>query len=246
MKNYKLVIEYDGARYDGWQGQTGRNGNYIVDKINNVLTEMEHLPVEVIGAVRTEAGVHAYAQIASVKLDTSKKCYEIEQYLNRYLPRDIAVLKVSEADDRFHAAFNVKSIKYEYKITMGEVPSVFDRKYNFYCFKQLDVEAMKKAALCLIGKHDFKAFSENKRMKKSTVRSIYSIDIYQTGNEISINIHGDDFWPNMVRIIIGTLIETGRGEKKPDMMAEILEAQERENAGETAEAKGLFLSEVLY
>lgn len=246
MKNIRIVLEYDGSRYDGWQKQARKGSNTIQDKIEAVLEKMEGKHVELIGATRTEAGVHAYAQVANFKTDTELKMYEIKHYLNRYLPMDIAVLEVDEVPERFHSSFLAKSFKYEYKITMGEVPSVFQRKYNFYSFHKLDGEKMRKSAQYLIGKHDFEAFSDNKRMKKSTVREIFDIDIYMDIEEMSITIHGDDFWPRMARIIVGTLIKVGRGDMEPEAMKQVLESLDREKAGETAEAKGLFLQEVCY
>ncbi|MBE5962441.1 MAG: tRNA pseudouridine(38-40) synthase TruA [Lachnospiraceae bacterium] len=247
MRNIQLTIEYDGSRYDGWQKQPGsKSAVTIQDKIEDVLSKMEGETVEVVGAARTEAGVHAYHQIANFKTDSDMKVYEIKHYLNRFLPRDIAVVEALEVPERFHASFNAKSFVYEYKISIGEVPSVFDRKYNYYCFKRPDVAKMKEAAKALIGTHDFKAFSDNKRMKKSTIREIYSLDVYGDDKEVLITVHGDDFWPHMVRIIVGTLLQAGLGEIEPEDMAKILESKDREKAGPTAEAKGLFLSEVMY
>ncbi|WFR55188.1 tRNA pseudouridine(38-40) synthase TruA [Anaerocolumna sp. AGMB13025] len=247
MRNIKLVLEYDGSRYDGWQKQAGNPKSVTIqDKVESVLTKMEHETVTVIGAARTEAGVHAYAQIANFTTNTDMKLYEIKHYLNRFLPRDIAVVEVAEVPERFHSSFNAKAFRYEYKITMGEVSSVFERKYNYYSFHKLDILKMRQAAKHLIGSHDFKAFSDNKRMKKSTVRTINKIDFYSDINEIVITIEADDFWPNMARIIVGTLIEMGEGNKQPDSMKDILESGNRDQAGMTAEARGLFLQEVLY
>ncbi len=246
MRNIQLVIEYDGSRYDGWQKQEGRTSVTIQDKIEDVLSKMEEGPVDVIGAARTEAGVHAYRQVANFKTNSVLKVYEIKQYLNRYLPRDIAVLEALEVPERFHASFNAASFEYEYKISIGEVPSVFERKYHYYCFKKPNVEAMKEASKYFLGKHDFKAFSDNKRMKKSTEREIFSLDVYADEKEIVISVHGDDFWPHMVRIIVGTLLEVGLGDKKASDILGIIESKNRELAGATAEAKGLFLVDVHY
>lgn len=246
MRNIQMVIEYDGSRYDGWQKQEGRTSVTIQDKIEDVLSKLEGEPVEVIGAARTEAGVHAYRQIANYKTNSELKVYEIKHYLNRYLPRDIAVMETLEVPERFHASFNAESFEYEYKVSIGEVPSVFDRKYNYYCFKKPDVEAMKQAAKYFVGKHDFKAFSDNKRMKKSSEREIKALEIYADEKEIVISIHGDDFWPHMVRIIVGTLLEVGLSEKQADDIPKIIQSKNRELAGATAEAKGLFLVEVHY
>ncbi|MGB8453525.1 MAG: tRNA pseudouridine(38-40) synthase TruA [Anaerocolumna sp.] len=247
MRNIKLVLEYDGSRYDGWQKQAGNSKSITIqDKIENVLEKMENEPVTVIGAARTEAGVHAYAQISNFTTNSDMKLYEIKHYLNRYLPRDIAVIEVAEVPERFHSSFNAKAFRYEYKISMGEVQSVFERKYNYYSFHKLDILKMKQGAKHLTGKHDFKAFSDNRRMKKSTERTINQIDIYSDINEIVITIEADDFWPNMARIIVGTLIEMGEGNREPVSMKDILESGNREKAGMIAEARGLFLQEVLY
>lgn len=247
MRNIKLVLEYDGSRYDGWQKQPGVNKSVTIqDKLEAVLSKMEDEKIEVLGAARTEAGVHAYGQIANFKTNSEMKLYEIKHYLNRYLPRDIAVLEVFEVPERFHSSFNAKAFQYVYKITTGEVPSVFDRKFNYYCFNKLDVSRMKQAADVLVGEHDFKAFSDNKRMKKSTVRNVKSIQIKTDINAIDIIIEADDFWPNMVRIIAGTLMEIGEGKLAPEYMEEILLSGDRSKAGETAEARGLFLQDVKY
>lgn len=246
MRNIQLILEYDGSRYDGWQKQVGRSAMTIQDKIEDVLSKMENKPVEVIGAARTEAGVHAYRQIANFKTNNDRKVYEIKQYLNRYLPRDIAVLEALEVPERFHAAFHATSFEYEYKISIGEVPSVFERKYNYYCFKKPDVAAMKEAAKYLVGEHDFKAFSDNKRMKKSTERELTLVSVYGDEKEIVISVQGDDFWPHMVRILAGTLLEVGLGDKKATDIPEILKSKDREKAGQTLEAKGLFLVDVHY
>lgn len=247
MRNIKLLIEYDGSRYDGWQKQLGNPKSITIqDKIEAVLSKMENEEVTLIGALRTEAGVHAYGQIANFTTNTDMKLYEIKHYLNRFLPRDIAVLEVWEVPERFHSSFMAKAFRYEYKISMGEVQSVFDRKYNYYSFKKLDVIKMREAAKHLVGTNDLKAFSDNKRMKKSTVRTINHVDIYSDVNEIVITIEGDDFWPNMARIMVGTLVLVGEGSISPDKVKEIIEKKDRDLAGETMEAKGLFLSEVLY
>lgn len=247
MRNIKLVLEYDGSRYDGWQKQPGSNNSLTVqDKLESVLSKMENEPVEVIGAARTEAGVHAYGQIANFKTNSDLKLYEIKHYLNRFLPRDIATLEVFEVPERFHSSFNAKAFRYEYKITMGEVSSVFERKYNYYSFHKLDILKMREAAKFLVGKHDFKAFSDNKRMKKSTERTMHKIDIYADINEINITLEADDFWPNMARIIVGTLIEAGDGTRTVESVKEALESLDRSKAGATAESRGLFLQEVIY
>lgn len=247
MRNIKLVIEYDGSRYDGWQKQPKNLKSITVqDKIESVLSKMDNEEITLIGAARTEAGIHAYAQIANFLTNTDMKLIEIKHYLNRFLPRDIAVLDVIEEQERFHSSFNAKSFKYVYKIAMGEVASVFDRKYTYYSFHKLDSSKMQEAAKYMIGKHDFKAFSDNKRMKKSTEREILDINIHGNEDEVEITIQADDFWPNMARIMVGTLIEVGNGNIKKDAVKDIILSKNREMAGPTASPSGLFLLEVLY
>ena len=253
MRNIQLVIEYDGSRYDGWQkavtsakNAASAKGGAIQEKIEEVLSKMEDTPAELTGAIRTEAGVHAYRQVANFHTESKKKTYEIKQYLNRYLPRDIAVLEALEVNDRFHAAFNAKGFVFEYHITVGEVPSVFDRKYNYYCFKRPDLATMKAVAKELTGTHDFKAFTDNKRMKKSTVRTIHNIDIYGDEKEITVTISGDDFWPNMVRNLVGTILDAGLGELAVSDLPDIIASGDRERIGRAVEPKGLFLADVIY
>lgn len=247
MRNIRLTIEYDGSRYDGWQRLGKHSGQTTIQgKLEEVLTKMTGEPIELIGSGRTDAGVHAYGQVANFHTNTQMKCYEIKHYLNRYLPRDIAVFDVKEVDERFHSRLNVKSKTYVYRIAIGEVPSVFDRKYTYYCFDRLDVAAMERAAAYLVGCHDFKAFSSIKKTNKSTVREIYSIDIEKDSQEIKIFVHGNGFLYNMVRIIAGTLMEVGKGERRPEDMRRILSSLDREQAGPTAAAQGLFLQEVEY
>lgn len=249
MRNIELIIEYDGSRYDGWVKSDKGNGKKdgsISDRISDVLKEMEGTPVELIPAIRTEAGVHALRQVATFKTASRKSPLEMKQYLNRYLPRDIAVLEADDVDERFHPSFNAKGFVFEYRLTVGEVPSVFERKYNHYCFKRLDVPTMKKAAKLLQGKHDFKGFSDNPRMKKSTMRNMEDISIYDAGNEISVTLKADDFWPNMARIIVALLVSIGLHENEPEVINRIFESGDRSLSPEAIEPKGLFLSEVIY
>lgn len=246
-RNIKLLLEYDGSRYAGWQKQAGKDHLVTIQgKVEEVLTKMEDAPVELIGGARTEPGAHAYGQVANFHTNSSKSVTEIKQYLNRYLPMDIAVLEAVEMPDRFHASFSAKEFVYEYKVTFGEVPSVFDRKYNYYCFKRPNVEKMKKAAEFLCGGHDFAAFSDNRKMKKSTVRVMKEILIYPDDREILFRFTADDFWPHMVRILVGTLLEIGKGEREPEAVLSMLETKNRELAGETIDVRGLFLSEIHY
>ncbi|MCQ4671245.1 tRNA pseudouridine(38-40) synthase TruA [Lactonifactor longoviformis] len=243
--NYKLIIQYDGTRYDGWQRQ-GNTENTIQGRIEEVLSRMVQAPVEVQGAGRTDAGVHALGQVASVYLDTDASEDEICQYLNLYLPEDIGVVEVRQAADRFHARLNASGKVYRYRIGIGAYKNVFERKYYYPLGKELDVAGMREAAALLVGEHDFKSFCSNKRMKKSTVRRLRRIDIREKAGEIEITYEGDGFLYNMVRILTGTLIEVGQGKRCPDSMKEILVGRNRKLAGYTAPARGLILAEVKY
>lgn len=248
MRNIKLQMEYDGSRYDGWQRPAaGAKGMTVQEKLEEVLRRMDNeKEIEVIGAARTEAGVHASGQVANFHTDTDLSCIEIQHYLNRFLPRDIAVLAVKEVPDRFHASYLAKGFGYEYHISIGDVPSVFERKYNYYSFKRPDVGRMREAAKYMVGKHDFAAFSENKRMKKSTVREIREFDVYGDGKEILVRINGDDFWPYMARIMVGTVLAAGKKEMEPAAVKKVIEEGDRAAAGERLPAQGLFLTDVFY
>ena len=244
MKNYKIKIQYEGARFQGWQRQTSTD-NTIQGKIEAILSKMCGVPVEINGAGRTDSGVHAKGQVANFKIETEKSPKEIMDYLNMYLPEDIAVVSVEEADERFHARLNAKGKHYQYRIRTSMVPDVFSRRYVHVQETALDVEAMRKAAKLLSGKHDFKAFTSNHRTKKSTVRTI-DIKIKETDEEIILDYTGDGFLYHMVRILTGTLIEVGEGKRTPESMEDILVSEERANAGALVPAKGLTLVEVYY
>ncbi len=244
-KNYKLKISYDGSRYFGWEHQPDRET--IQGKIETVLARMvDKDMVDVIGAGRTDAGVHARAMIANVHLDTGMSPEEIRDYANRYLPDDIAILEVREAADRFHARYKAVGKTYQYTCFDGSVKPVFDRKYYTSLDQELDVEAMQEAAHFLEGKHDYKSFCGNSRMKKSTIRIVDTITVRRRKGYVYLTFHGTGFLQNMVRIMAGTLIEVGLGRIRPEEVEEILEACNRKMAGPTAPAKGLCLLKVDY
>ena len=244
MRNIKLTIEYDGSRYQGWQ-RLGKDEstNTIANKLIEVIHKMTNEDVELFCGMRTEVGVHAYAQIANFKTNSDRKRIDMLHYLNRYLPMDIAVIDMEEKPERFHASLNATSKIYTYRLAVGNAPSVFDRKYVYHIFKEPDVNSMKQAALTLIGKHDFKSFSTVKK-SKSTVKEIFDIDIYNAGNEIQITIHANDFLHNMARMIIGTLLDIGLGVRKKEDLDLILEGKAMASA--PIDAKGLYLQEVRY
>lgn len=245
MKNYKIIIQYDGTRYRGWQGQSSTDET-IQGKLEAVLSKMAGEEVQVIGSGRTDAGVHAIGQVANFHLKRVYDQEEILDYLNRYLPEDIAVCDISEVDDRFHSRYHATKKTYLYRIHTGRIPEVFERKYVYDYQTPLSVERMRKAAALLVGTHDFKSFCGNKKMKKSTVRTIYEIKIEETEREIRLYYTGDGFLQNMIRILTGTLLEIGDGRRAPEEILTILDAQERETAGYTAPACGLTLFSVEY
>ena len=243
--NYRLTLQYDGSRYDGWQKQ-GNTDNTIQGKLEAVLSRMTGQTVEVHGAGRTDAGVHAEGQVASVKLEGERTAAEVMAGLNRWLPDDIAVVAAEEADDRFHARLNATGKVYRYCLRLGSPPDVFRRKYQYRVGEDIDIPAMERAASQLIGTHDFRAFCANKRYKKSTVRTLHSIRITRDGADLTLTFHGDGFLYHMVRILTGTLLEVGQGLRSPDGMEDILASLDRTRAGKTAPAQGLILEKVEY
>ena len=243
MKNYKIIVQYDGTRYKGWQIQKSTDMT-IQGKLQDVLSAMTGQDIEVIGSGRTDAGVHAYGQVANFHVPEHFKSQEILEYLNHYLPMDIAVISIEEVDERFHARFNALSKTYVYRIHTSTIPNVFERKYMYTYTESLDVDKMRKATNPMLGTHDFMAFCGNKKMKKSTVRTVTAIDIVEKENEIEISYTGDGFLQQMIRIMTGTLIEVGNGTKQPESVMQILESKVRENAGYTVPAQGLILKKV--
>ena len=244
MLNYKLTIRYDGSRYYGWERQPGRET--IQGKLEAVLSEMVGEPVEVIGAGRTDAGVHAAAMTANVHLNTKLTPDEIRDYLNHYLPEDIAVDEVRTAADGFHARYKAVGKLYTYTCYVGRLKPVFDRKFLTILEQEPDVGRMQAAAAHLVGEHDFRSFCTNPKMKKSTVRTVDSIEIVRKKDRVIFRVHGNGFLQNMVRVIVGTLLEVGLGKRAPEDIPGILEACDRTKAGYTAPAKGLCLTRVDY
>ena len=243
MNNYKLTIQYDGGRYKGWQ-RLGNSENTIQGKIENVLTELAGENIEIIGCSRTDAGVHALAQIANFKIGGNLTESEIMNYLNRYLPQDISIVEVILVPERFHARYNAKDKTYLYKIWNEQYTNPFMRKYSMHVEEKLNIARMKRACQYFIGKHDFTAFSNAKSKKKSMVREIYSIDIEENAGFIEIRVRGNGFLYNMVRKIVGTLIEVGLDEIDAEHIPSILDSKERIQTGRMAYAEGLYLEKV--
>ena len=245
MKHYKILIAYDGTRYSGWQVQKTTEDT-IQGKIEHVLSTLAGHKVEIAGSGRTDAGVHAKGQVASFALEEHFDKEEILDAFAQFLPRDIAVYAIEEVDARFHARLSAKRKTYVYRIHTGAVPNVFERRFLYDYKAALDVAAMRRAADDLVGEHDFKSFCGNRHMKKSTVRTIYDISIVEANGEVTISYTGNGFLMNMVRILTGTLIEVGDGRRSPDSMPEVIAALNRDAAGYTAPAQGLYLESVEY
>ena len=248
MPTYCLTLQYDGSRYNGWQKQ-GNTSNTIQEKLETLLSRLYDTPVEIAGSGRTDAGVHALGQTASFRIPDQKDsytCVKLRCLLNQYLPEDIRAIACEQKEDRFHARLLAKKKIYEYRIDTGETADVFCRRYALHIPEPLDLETMKQAARVLTGTHDFKSFCSNKRMKKSSVRTIYQIDFLQEGNLLTIRYCGDGFLYHMVRILTGTLIETGLGQRNPEDMEHILDSLDRSQAGYTVPPHGLFLVSVSY
>ena len=244
MRNLRLDICYDGTRYRGWQRLNGVE-NTIQGKIETALSRILGEPIEISGSGRTDAGAHAMHQIANFHCKSEMPAGEILAQLRRYLPGDIGIYSCEDVHDRFHARLNAKQKTYCYRIWNSNAPCVFENRFAAVLPEKLDLEAMEEAAEYLLGEHDFSAFCANPKFKKSTVRFIRSLDISRCGEEIRITVTGNGFLHGMVRIIVGTLIEVGRGERSADSIPPLF-GNKRSDAGFLAPAQGLCLMEVFY
>ena len=244
MRNLRLDICYDGTRYRGWQRLPGK-GDTIQGKIEAALSRILDEPIEISGSGRTDAGVHARGQVANFHCESAMPAEDILENLRRYLPEDIGIYSCRDVSPRFHARLNAKEKTYRYRIWNSTVPCVFERRFVALIPEELNITAMEEAASYLIGQHDFSAFCGNAKMKKSTVRYIRSIQIIPQGEELRILITGNGFLHNMVRILVGTLVEVGRGQRTAESVS-LLFGGRREQAGFLAPAQGLCLMEVQY
>ena len=247
MRNFKIIIQYEGTRYQGWQRQDS-TGNTIQGKLEAILAKMTGLHfVQVDGSGRTDAGVHALGQVANFKIDTKLPAAAVMDYINQYLPEDIGVIAIEEMPERFHSRLNAKGKTNCYRIWNEKLPCVFLRRYVYELPEPLDLDAMRTAAACLVGTHDFKAFTSNKKSRKSTIRTMDAILIDKEGSEVVITYSGDGFLYHMVRILTGTLIEAGLGQRDPASVKTLLEKDAtRDLSGVLVPAKGLCLMEVRY
>lgn len=251
MNSYKCITAYEGTRYNGWQKQ-GNTSNTIQGKLEETLSKMLNEPIEITGSGRTDAGVHALGQVFhfhchhNLLKNSSDNAFLSE--INRYLPKDISILSVEACPERFHARLNAIKKTYQYRIDTSAYGNLFLRNITHHISEPLNIEEMKKGAGYLLGTHDFKSFCSNKRMKKSSIRTIYEIKIEadKVNNLLLFTFTGNGFLYNMVRILSGTLIEIGLGIRTPEEIPNILMGCNRGLAGHTAPAKGLFLVSVSY
>lgn len=246
MNAYKCIVSYDGTRYNGWQKQ-GNTEHTIQGKIESVLSKQLNEVIDIHGSGRTDAGVHALGQVFHFHTNAKPNEITLLEDCNTFLPKDIRILSLESCDERFHARLNATQKTYQYHIDISKFGNVFLRNTAHHIPTPLDIDAMKEAANLLIGTHDFKSFCSNKRFKKSSIRTLFSIDIEKKDEQLLLLTYtGNGFLYNMVRILTGTLIEIGLGIRDAKEIPSILEGCNRGLAGHTAPAKGLFLVEVQY
>ena len=242
-KNIKIEVSYNGLRYCGWQKQ--KNDLGIQGEVEFACKQVFNQDVEVIGSGRTDAGVHAIAQVANFRVETTIPTEKIPEILNNKLPKDISVINAIEVEEEFHSRYSAHRKIYRYQIYPSRLRSPFLKDISYQAKYDLDVEKMKKESKALIGEHDFCGFMSSGSSVKSTIREIYSIDVFNENEMIIIEVEGNGFLYNMVRIIAGTLVDIGRGRINMSM-SEIIKSKNRKNAGHTAPPQGLFLKKVIY
>ena len=239
MRRIKLVVAYDGTEYCGFQVQN--NGPTIEGELNKVLSELFKEDIRVIGASRTDSGVHAYCNVAVFDTQARMPAEKMVYAINQRLPEDIRVQESSEVAADFHPRHTDSRKTYEYRIYNAALQNPMKRRYALWNYYKLDVKKMKEAAAYLVGEHDFKSFCSADTQVESTVRTVYEVSVTQSGEDIVISVSGNGFLYNMVRIIAGTLLEVGKGRIEPNEMPRILEAKNRQASGPTAPPHGLTL-----
>ena len=244
MRNLRLDICYEGTRYRGWQRLKNAD-NTIQSKLETALSRILGEEIEISGSGRTDAGTHAVMQVANFHCNSNMAADEILTQLRRYLPEDIGIYSCRNVSPRFHARLNAKTKTYRYRVWNSEDPCVFERKFVHMDPRPLDMSRMCEAAKLFLGEHDFSAFCANKKIKKSTVRYIEKLTIERVGEEVVFTVTGNGFLHHMVRIMVGTLLEIGRGERNVDSVEELFGA-DRARAGALIPACGLCLMEVNY
>ncbi len=244
MKRFKLTVAYDGTNYCGWQIQP--NGITVEEVLNKHLSELLREEIHIIGASRTDSGVHAYGNVAVFDSETRIPGAKISYALNQRLPKDIVIQKSEQVADDFHPRYCDTRKTYEYQIFNGEFENPLFSRYSHFVGRPMNIEKMQRAASYIVGEHDFASFCASKGQQKTTVREIYDLNIHREGNLVKIRIRGNGFLYNMVRIIAGTLIHVGTGLYQPEDVERIIAAKDRSKAGPTAPAKGLRLVEIEY
>lgn len=244
MKNYKLILAYDGSRYKGWQ-RLGTGEKTIQDTLETAIQNTVTYPVHIQGSGRTDAGVHARGQVANMKIPFRLK-ENFQTQLNDLLPEDICVLSVEEVTGEFHARYSAVSKTYSFYVDTKEKADVFQWKYSYHFPWEIDLEKIRCGANYLEGLHDFTAFTDDKDEEKDKVRRIQSVSIKEKNGIIHFRYQGNGFLQHMVRIMTGTLLEIGRGDREPEDIERILKCKERAKAGFLVPAKGLFLDKVEY
>lgn len=244
MKRIKLTVAYDGTNYRGWQIQ--KNGETVESTLNRALKELTGENIQVLGASRTDSGVHAMGNVAVFDTEVRMPGEKFVYALNQRLPEDIRIQHSCEVPPDFHPRYQETVKTYEYRILNREFPLPAYRLNTYFTYRPLDEERMRQAAEYLIGEHDFQSFCAAGAQVKTTVRTIYDLKVTREGELITIRITGNGFLYNMVRIIAGTLMKIGQGEWEPEYIREILNAKDRTAAGPTAPAKGLTLMEIRY
>jgi tRNA pseudouridine38-40 synthase len=245
LKNFKIIIEYDGTRYHGWQRQ--KEDTTVQGEIEKALSIMTAKQIVLNGSGRTDAGVHALGQAANFLCDTDLEPGVFQRGLNSLLPEDIVIRECRQVDDTFHARYNVKSKIYHYRIFNHPLPAAINRQYVWSIRKQLDTEAMRFAVSHIIGHHDFKAFEGAGSPRAHTTRHVMAADLIDAGNRrFTFRIEADGFLRFMVRNIVGTMVDVGLGKTLPAEFKQILKSKDRTKAGATAPARGLCLMEVRY
>ena len=239
MKRVRLTVAYDGTNYHGWQIQN--NGITIESELNRCLSELLHEEIHVIGASRTDSGVHALGNIAVFDTDARIPGEKISYALNQRLPEDIRIQHSEEVASDWHPRHVESRKTYEYRIYRSEFPMPVKRLYSYFTYRSLQVEVMREAAEYLVGEHDFKSFCQTGAQVETTVRTIYALDVLEQEADLVVRVCGNGFLYNMVRIIAGTLLEIGEGKYLPEKMKEILERRDRSAAGPTVPAQGLTL-----
>ena len=244
MRNIKLIIEYDGKGFNGWQKQPNKPN--IQGEIENAIERITGEKVELYASGRTDAGVHAIAQTANFKTNSNISIEKLCLAINSQLKSSIVIKEATEVDENFHCRYNCKGKKYRYVINNSLNGSAIYRGLEYHMPIKLDVEKMKKAVKYFVGTHDFKAFKSSGTSSKSSVRQIYTAEVIEDGDRIKIELTGSGFLYNMVRIISGTLVDVGLGKIKPEEIKDIIENKDRTKAGKTLPAHGLYLVEVYY